>query len=128
MALLEEDAPAEGQPTPGSDGAAAPKRRLIDRPRFPAVALVLIYVTAVGVYAAISRRYLFPNLFPDEMIYGKLSQSFAAGHGLNWRGSSWGVPPLWPVVLSAAWHFGSTPQAYGTAKVLGAALASLTVF
>jgi hypothetical protein len=94
---------------------------------FPVVALIGIYVTAVVVYGFIGRRYQFPNLFPDEMKYGKLSQSLAAGDGLQWRGDSHGLPPLWPAILSLVWNFGSTPEAYGTAKVLGAALCSLAV-
>src|SRR4051812_49428641 len=61
------------------------------------------------------------------MLYGKLSQAFAAGNGLNWRGSGWGLPPLWPIVLSSAWHLGSVPDGYGAARVLTAALASTVV-
>src|SRR3954462_3061270 len=61
------------------------------------------------------------------MLYGKLSQGFAAGDGLSWRGSGWGLPPLWPIVLSRAWHFGSIPDGYGVARVLTAALASTVV-
>src|SRR4051794_4186581 len=61
------------------------------------------------------------------MLYGKLSQSFAAGDGLEWRGSGWGLPPLWPVVLSVAWHFGAVPDGYGVARVLTAVVASTVV-
>src|SRR4051794_11351111 len=62
------------------------------------------------------------------MLYGKLSQGLAAGDGLHWRGSGWGLPPLWPVVLSLAWHFGSLPDGYGVARVLTALLAPTVVF
>jgi hypothetical protein len=61
------------------------------------------------------------------MFYSKLSQSFAAGNGLSWRGTGWGLPPLWPMVLSLSWHTGSAPDGYAFAKVLGSVLASATV-
>jgi hypothetical protein len=90
-------------------------------------ALFGIYVVAVLVYALIGAAHRFPNLFPDEMLYGKLSQGLAFGDGLHWRGSGWGLPPLWPAVLSVAWQFGSVPDGYGAAKVVGALLAPLVV-
>ena len=95
--------------------------------RFPVLMLAAIFLASVLVYTWVGRKYLFPNLFPDEMIYGKMSQNFAAGNGLEWRGSGHGLPPLWPVILSSIWHFGSTPEAYGNGKVLCSILASLTV-
>lgn len=110
--------------------AARARRRVgaaVAHRAFPLVALAAIYLVSVLAYTWVGRRYLFPNLFPDEMIYGKLSQNLALGNGLEWRGSNHGLPPLWPMLLSVVWRFGSTPQAYGTAKVLGAVLASLTV-
>jgi hypothetical protein len=94
---------------------------------FPLVTLGVIYLTSVLVYTWVGRKYMFPNLFPDEMYYGKLSQNLALGNGLEWRGSGYGLPPLWPALLSLVWRFGSTPEAYGTAKLLGATLASLVV-
>jgi hypothetical protein len=103
-------------------------RALVAHRAFPFVTLVVLYGVSVVVYSVIASAHLLPDLFPDEVFYTKLSQSFAAGHGLEWRGSSWGLPPLWPVILSVVWHFGSTPDGYMLAKVLGAALASATVF
>jgi hypothetical protein len=94
---------------------------------FRARALVAIYAVSAVAYALIARRHAFPNLFPDEMFYGKLSQGLAFGDGLSWRGSNWGLPPLWPAVLSLAWHFGSVPEGYGVAKVLGTLICCLTV-
>jgi Dolichyl-phosphate-mannose-protein mannosyltransferase len=99
----------------------------VARRAFPICALVAAYALAVLVYALIAHQHRFPNLFPDEMLYGKLSQGFAAGDGLEWRGSGWGLPPLWPVVLSVAWHFGSIPDGYGVARVLTALVASTVV-
>src|SRR4051794_17270910 len=102
-------------------------RGVIAHRAFPIAALAAIYVVSVVVYAVIAQQHRFPNLFPDEMFYGKLSQSFANGDGLQWRGSSWGLPPLWPVLLSIAWHFGSIPHGYDAARVLTAVLASTVV-
>jgi Dolichyl-phosphate-mannose-protein mannosyltransferase len=96
--------------------------------RAPVAALVAIYAASVLVYALVAHEHRFPNLFPDEMFYGKLSQSFADGDGLKWHGADLGLPPLWPVVLSLAWHFGSVPDGYGVARVLTALLASAVVF
>lgn len=96
--------------------------------RAPVAALVAIYGLSVLVYALIAHEHRFPNLFPDEMFYGKLSQSFADGDGLKWRGVGLDLPPLWPVVLSIAWHFGSIPEGYGVARVLTGAVASAVVF
>lgn len=94
---------------------------------FPAAALVCIYALSVVAYSLVAGAHRFPNLFPDEMLYGKLSQGIAFGDGFEWRGSSWGLPPLWPAVLSLAWRSGSLPDGYAVAKVLGTLLASLTV-
>jgi hypothetical protein len=81
----------------------------------------------VVAYSLVGAGHRFPNLFPDEMFYGKLSQGLAFGDGLEWRGSNWGLPPLWPAVLSLAWHFGSVPDGYGVAKVIGALVACFAV-
>jgi hypothetical protein len=96
--------------------------------RAPVAALVAIYGVSVLVYALVAHEHRFPNLFPDEMFYGKLSQSFADGDGLKWRGAGVDLPPLWPVVLSLSWHFGSVPDGYGVARVLTGLLASAVVF
>jgi hypothetical protein len=95
--------------------------------RTPALAAVAaLYVLSVVAYALVAHQHRFPNLFPDEMLYGKLSQGFANGDGLEWRGTGWGLPPLWPVVMSVVWH-GSIPDGYGLARVLTAVLASTVV-
>jgi hypothetical protein len=93
----------------------------------PPIALAAIFGLSVVVYSIVAGKHALPDLFPDEMLYAKLSQSFAAGHGLSWRGSGTGLPPLWPIVLSLAWHTGSAPDGYAFAKVLGSVLASATV-
>jgi hypothetical protein len=94
----------------------------------PAAGPAVIFAISVLVYSIVAGEHALPDLFPDEMFYSKLSQSFAAGNGISWRGSGWGLPPLWPMLLSLSWHTGSAPDGYAFAKVLGASLASATVF
>jgi hypothetical protein len=90
-------------------------------------ALAGIYCISVVVYAIAGSKHLIPNLIPDEFFYGKLAQGLAFGDGLQWRGSGWGLPPLWPTLLSLAWHGGSVPHGYAVAKVMGSVLVSTTV-
>lgn len=90
--------------------------------------LAAIFLVSVIVYSLVGSKHELSDLFPDEVIYAKLSQSFAGGSGLSWRGTDWGMPPLWPVVLSVVWHLGSAPDGYASGKVLGSVLASTTVF
>ena len=62
-----------------------------------------------------------PTVFNDELLYGKLSQSIAAGHGLSIRGEPFFFPaPLAPLVQSPAWLLGSMTDAYAAAKILNA--------
>src|SRR4051794_29177907 len=105
MALMEEQLPTDGQP---QSNARANAVGLTDHPRFPLVALAGIFVLSWVVWAWVGSKHVYPNIFADEMFYGKMSQNFAAGDGLQWRGTSGGLPPLWPILLSAGWHFGST--------------------
>jgi hypothetical protein len=104
-----------------------PRVGSIERARFPVLALGGIYVLSVIAYAVLASRQPVPNLFPDEIHYGELAQSFAAGNGLTWRGHGLGLPPLWPLITAPAWATGSLPAAYELARVEGAALASLVV-
>jgi hypothetical protein len=119
-------------PAPNEDVEQSPRfgerlRDLAGHSATPVVALVAIYLASVLVYAWVGSKHTLSDVFPDEVLYAKLSQSFADGHGLSWRGTGWELPPLWPVVLSIAWHFGSTPDGFAAAKVLGAMLASTAV-
>src|SRR4051794_27893248 len=94
------------------------RRRGVPSALLPIAGLVLIYALSVLVYSLLARKQAIPNLIPDELIYGKLSQGLAFGDGREWRGSGYDLPPLWTSVLSLAWH-GSVPDGYGTAKTLG---------
>jgi len=94
----------------------------------PVAWLVALFAVSALVYAVVGTQHLLENLDPDEVEYTKLSQSFARGGGLHFRGVGVGYPPLWPVVLSLVWHFGSAVEGYQIAKVLAALLASTVVF
>ena len=68
-------------------------------------------------------------MFNDELLYAKLSQSLAAGHGLAIRGEHFFFPaPLAPLVQAPAWLLGSMTDAYSVAKLINAAVMSAAVF
>src|SRR4051812_21244509 len=124
MALMEEQLPTDGQ-----QQSAAPKNAgLADHRRFPLLALAGIFLLSWIVWAWVGSKHVYPNIFADEMFYGKMSQNFAAGDGLQWRGTSGGLPPVWPLLLSIGWHFGSTTDAWELLKVVCAGLTSAVVF
>jgi hypothetical protein len=89
--------------------------------------LIALFVASVLVYALVGTQHVLENLDPDEVLYAKLSQNFAHGSGLQFRGVGVGYPPLWPVMLSWVWGLGSAVEGYQIAKVLGAVLASTVV-
>ena len=76
-----------------------------------------------------SRGHATPTIFNDELLYAKLSQSLAAGHGLAIRGEQFFFPaPLASVVLAPVWWLHSMTDAYAAAKLLNAALMSAAAF
>jgi hypothetical protein len=104
--------------------AAALPRSLTHR-----LALPLIFVTATVYHFLQSRGHATPTVFNDELLYAKLSQSIAAGHGLAIRGEHFFFPaPLAPLVQAPAWLLGSMTDAYAAAKLLNAAVMSAAVF
>lgn len=105
-------------------GAALAASRSIPAVAWP----IALFAVAAFVYAIIGTQHVLIDLVPDEVQYGKLSQNFARGAGLEFRGVGVGYPPLWPVLLSWVWHFGSAVEGYQIGKVFGAALASSVVF
>ena len=77
-----------------------------------ALALPLIFVTATAYHVLQSRGHATTTVFNDELLYAKLSQSIAAGHGLTIRGEHFFFPaPVAPLVQAPAWLFSSTPVA-----------------
>jgi hypothetical protein len=93
------------------------------------LALPLLFVTATVYHFLQSRGHATLTVFNDELLYTKLSQSLAAGHGLSIRGQHFYFPsPLAPLVQAPVWLLHSMPQAYAAAKLLNAAVMSAAVF
>src|ERR671931_555850 len=93
------------------------------------LALPVLFVAATVYHFLQSRGHATPSVFNDELLYAKLSQSIAAGHGLAIRGEHYFFPaPLAPLVQSPAWLLGSMTDAYAAAKLLNAAVMSAAVF
>jgi len=91
--------------------------------------LPFLFVAATVYHFLQSRGHATPTVFNDELLYSKLSQSIAAGHGLSIRGEHFFFPaPLAPLVQSPAWLLSSMPDAYAAAKLLNAAVMSAAVF
>jgi hypothetical protein len=93
------------------------------------LALPLIFVAATAYHFLQSRGHATTTVFNDELLYAKLSQSIAAGHGLSIRGEPFFFPALLaPLVQAPAWLISSMPDAYAAAKLLNAAVMSAAVF
>src|SRR3989454_157726 len=91
--------------------------------------LPLIFVAATAYHFLQSRGHATTTVFNDELLYAKLSQSIAAGHGLAIRGEPFFFPsPLASFVQAPAWLISSMPDAYAAAKLLNAAVMSAAVF
>jgi hypothetical protein len=114
-------------PTTAARNAARPftvSRDLVRRLALPA-----LFVVAAAYHAWQSLGHVTPMVFDDELLYGKLSQSIAAGHGLSIRGEPFFFPaPLGPLVQSPVWLLSSMTDAYTAAKILNAAVMSAAVF
>src|SRR6266852_5244426 len=98
----------------------APTRRL---------ALPALFVVATAYHFLQSRGHATTTVFDDELLYSKLSQAIAAGHGLSIRGEHYFFPaPLASLVQAPAWLLSSMPDAYAAAKLLNAAVMSSAAF
>src|SRR5262249_12914291 len=92
-------------------------------------ALPTLFVAATVYHFLQSRGHATLTVFNDELLYTKLSQSLAAGHGLSIRGQHFYFPsPVAPLVQAPVWLLHSMPQAYAAAKLLNAAVMSTAVF
>jgi hypothetical protein len=108
-----------------AEAVALPRVRVVSR----ALALPLLFVAATAYHFLQSRGHATPTVFNDELLYSKLSESIAAGHGLAIRGDHFFFPaPLTPLVQSPAWLLSSMTDAYAAAKLLNAAVMSAAVF
>src|SRR5690242_879397 len=108
-----------------AEAVALPRVRVLSR----ALALPFLFVAATVYHFLQSRGHATPTVFNDELLYAKLSQSIAAGHGLAIRGEHFFFPaPLAPLVQAPAWLLSSMTDAYAAAKLLNAAVMSASVF
>jgi hypothetical protein len=111
--------------TAAAEAVALPRVRVVSR----ALALPFLFATATVYHFLQSRGHATPTVFNDELLYSKLSQSIAAGHGLSIRGEHFFFPaPLAPLAQSPAWLLSSMTDAYAAAKLLNAAIMSAAVF
>jgi hypothetical protein len=93
------------------------------------LALPVLFVVAAAYHFLQSQGHATPTVFNDELLYAKLSQSIAAGHGLTIRGEHVFFPaPLASLVQAPAWLLHSMTDAYAAAKLLNAAVMSSAVF
>ena len=91
--------------------------------------LPLLFVAATAYHFLQSRGHATTTVFNDELLYAKLSQSIAAGHGLAIRGEPFFFPaPVASLMQAPAWLISSMPDAYAAAKLLNAAFMSAAVF
>jgi len=76
-----------------------------------------------------ARGHASPTVFNDELLYAKLSQAIAAGHGLAIRGEHYSFPaPVAPLLQAPAWLLGSMTDGYAAAKLVNAIVMSAAVF
>ena len=109
--------------TPAAEAVVLP-RALARR-----LALPLVFAVATAYHFLQSRGHATPSVFNDELLYSKLSQAIAAGHGLALRGEDFFFPaPLASLVQAPAWLLGSMTDAYAAAKLLNALLMSAAAF
>src|SRR2546421_698877 len=110
-------------PVQAAAEAVALPRTLVRR-----LALPLVFAGATLYHFLQSRGHVTPTIFNDELLYAKLSQSIAAGHGLSLRGEHFFFPsPLASLVQAPVWLLSSMTDAYAAAKLLNAALMSAAI-
>lgn len=108
---------------------AAAAVRLSVRALAHRLALPALFLASCAYQFAQGRAHVTTTIFDDELLYSKLAQSLAAGHGLTIRGAHYAFPaPVASLLQAPAWLFGSMPDGYATAKVLNAVLMSAAVF
>ena len=90
--------------------------------------LVAIVVASAALRMALAGRTLSPWIMVDELIYSELAKSFASsGQFLVRDVPSTGYGFVYPVLIAPAFGlFASVPSAYHAAKLINAAVMSLT--
>jgi hypothetical protein len=114
---------------PTTPAQTAAEAVAIPRTLVRVLALPLLFLVATAYHFLQSRGHATTTVFNDELLYAKLSQSIAAGHGLAIRGEPFFFPaPVASLVQAPAWLLSSMPDAYAAAKLLNAAVMSAAVF
>ena len=112
--------PTTAAPTADRTALLALARRL---------ALPVLFVAACLYQYLQARAHVTPTVFSDELLYAKLAQSIAAGHGLAIRGAHYAFPaPVAPLLQAPAWLFASMTEGYAAAKLLNGVVMSAAVF
>jgi hypothetical protein len=95
----------------------------------PKILLAAIYAFALAYNWLQSLGHVTPAVFGDELLYSKLAQSVAAGHGFAVRGEPVFFPaPLAVLAQVPAWLIHSTPVAYAVVKALNTMIMAAAVF
>ena len=71
------------------------------------LALPFLFACSCAYQFLQAQGHATPTVFNDELLYAKLSQSIAAGHGLAIRGAHYAFPaPVAPLLQAPAWLLG----------------------
>src|SRR5438105_2910289 len=93
------------------------------------LALPILFAGSCAYQFLQGRGHASPTVFNDELLYAKLSQAIAAGHGLAIRGQHYAFPaPVAPLLQAPAWLFGSMTEGYAATKIANAVVMSAAVF
>jgi hypothetical protein len=114
------------EPARRTDLLVLPRQRRLPGPK---ALLAGIYLFAVAYHWLQSRGHVTPAVFSDELLYSKLAQSVAAGHGFTVRGEPVFFPaPLAVLVQAPVWLIHSTPAAYAVVKALNTVIMAAAAF
>ena len=117
---------AAAEPAAGAELTLVPRARRFPEPK---IVLALVYLVAFGYHWVQSRAHVSPAVFGDELLYSKLAQSLASGHGFAFRGEPLFFPaPLAVFLQVPVWLIHSTPTAYAVVKALNVAVMVSAVF
>src|SRR5919204_350048 len=85
-----------------STTAAPPAVRISVRAVARRLALPVLFAASSAYQFLQARAHVTPTVFNDELLYAKLSQAIAAGHGLAIRGEHYAFPSLLAFSLGLA--------------------------
>lgn len=81
----------------------------------------------VIVYLLLNRSRTVPDLMIDEILYGQMAKSAAAGEGATWRGQGTGVQSAYSYLIAPGWAIGGNPvDGYVLGRSIGVIAVCLT--